>query len=62
MNTIAYLFVVKLISAVAWYTVLAILGVFTLSVLVLTLYKMGKERIEREKNKREIKEKVEKEN
>ena len=51
MNTIAYLFVVKLISAVAWYTVLAILGVFTLSVLVLTLYKMGKERIEREKIK-----------
>lgn len=55
MNTIAYLFIIKLINAMVWYTILAILGVFTLIVLSMSIYKACKERAEREEMRKKLK-------
>lgn len=54
MNTIAFLFIIKLINAIVWYTILAILGVFTLIVLSMSIYKACKERAEREEMRKKI--------
>lgn len=59
MNTIAFLFVMKVINAIVWYTILAIIGVFTLVVLSMSIYKAFKERAEREEMRKKIKEKLE---
>lgn len=58
MNSIAYLFFIKLINAIIWYTILTVIGVFTLIILCMSIYKVIKERVEREEMKKKIEEKL----
>lgn len=62
MNTIITLLIMQIISKFIWYSISIIAGGFLLTIIVLAIYGVIKDRVIREKAKKEIKEKLEKEN
>ena len=61
MKTIMMLIIMQAISRFIWYSIAIIVGAFILIVLIMSLYKAIKERIEREKSKNKSREELEKE-
>ena len=61
MKTIMMLCIMQIIAKFIWYSIGIIVGGFILIVLIMSLYKTAKERIEREKNKKKSREELEKE-
>lgn len=61
MKTIMMLIIMQAISRFIWYSIAIIVGAFILIVLIMSLYKAIKERIERENSKKKSREELEKE-